>query len=115
MFKCFLSNYFSYFFHGVLNSSPFIKAHPLSFQLCVIHPVIQRVVIAYNLGGVKCQPSLKCRGYYAAHFTPLNLADWLESFPSHFVLYFFKQFQFRRHTLAFQFTNFVDKPKFSYR
>ena len=58
-----------------------------------------------------------------ADLTPLNLADSLESVlsllvlysePSCFftlsllVLYFLKQFQFR--SLAFQFTNFVDKP-----
>ena len=49
-----------------------------------------------------------------ADLAPLNLADSLESFLSILVSYFFKQFQFRRHSLAFQFTNFVDKPKFSY-
>ena len=48
-----------------------------------------------------------------ADLTPLNLTDSLESFLSLLVLYFFKQLQFRRHSLAFQFTNFVDKPKFS--
>ena len=37
-----------------------------------------------------------------ADLTPLNLADSLESFLSLFVLSFFKQFQFRRHSLAFQ-------------
>ena len=42
-----------------------------------------------------------------ADLTPLNLADSLESFLSLLVLHFFKQFQFRRHSLAFQFTNFV--------
>ena len=47
-----------------------------------------------------------------ADLTPLNLADSLVSFLSLLVLYFFKQLQFRRHTLAFQFTNFVDKPNF---
>ena len=67
---------------------------------------------SYNLGGVKCQPSLKYSGYYVAHLTPLNLADWLESFLSLLVLYFFKQFQFRRLSLDLQLTNFVDKPKF---
>ena len=35
------------------------KGHPLSFRLFFIHPVIQRVAIT-NLGGVKCQPFLKC-------------------------------------------------------
>ena len=35
-----------------------------------------------NLGGVKCQPSLKCSGYYVADLTPLNLAE-----PSCFVLF----------------------------
>ena len=49
-----------------------------------------------------------------ADLTPLNLADLLESFFSLLVLYFFKQFQFIRHSLAFQFTNFDDKPIFSY-
>ena len=68
-----------------------------------------------NLGGVKCQPSVKCNGYYVADLTPLNHTDSLESFLSILALYFFKQFQFRRqHSLTFQFTNFVDKPKFSY-
>ena len=46
-----------------------------------------------------------------ADLTPLNLADSLESFLSLLVLYFFKQFQFRRHSLAFQFTNLVDTGK----
>ena len=49
-----------------------------------------------------------------ADLTPLNLADSLESFLSLLVLYFIKQFEFITHGLAFQFTNFVDKPKFSY-
>ena len=93
-------------FHTLFHAT-FIKAHPLSFQLCFIHPVIQRVI----LGGVKCQPFLICSGYYVADLTPLNLTDLLESFLSLLVLYFFKQFQFRRHSLAFQFTNFA---KFSY-
>ena len=53
-------------------------------------------------------------GYYVADLTPPNFADSLESFLSLLVLYFFKRFQFRIHSLAFQFTNFVDKPKFSY-
>ena len=61
-----------------------------------------------------CKPSLKCSGYYVADLTHIHLADSLESFLSLLVLYFFKHFQFRRHSLAFQFTNFVDKPKFSY-
>ena len=73
-----------------------------------------RQYLDFSKGGVKCQPSLKCSGYYVAYLTPLNLADSLESFLSLLVLYVFKQFQFRRHSLAFQFTNFVDKPKFSY-
>ena len=72
-------------------------------------------VLPDNLDGLKCQPFLKCSGYYVADFTPLNLADSLESFLNLLVLHFFKQFQFIRHSLAFQFTNFVDKPKFSYR
>ena len=59
-----------------------------------------------------CWPSLTCSGYYVADLTPLNLADSFESFLSLLVLHFFKQFQFRRHSLAFQFTNFVDKPNF---
>ena len=49
-----------------------------------------------------------------ADLTPLNLADLLESFVSLLVLYFFKHFQFIRPTsFAFQYTNFIDKPKFS--
>ena len=59
-----------------------------------------------------CQPSLKCSGYYVADLTPLNLTDYLESFLSLLVLYSFKQFPFRRHSLAFQFTNFVNKLNF---
>ena len=71
-------------------------------------------ILLHNLGEVKCLSSLKCSGYYVADLTPLNLANSLESFLSLLVLYFFNYFQFRRHSLAFQFTNFVDKPKLSY-
>ena len=49
-----------------------------------------------------------------ADLAPLNLADSLESLLSFLVLDFFKQFQFRKYSSAFQFTNLVDKPKFSY-
>ena len=44
----------------------------------------------------------------------LNVADSLDSFLSCLVLHFFKPFYFRRHSLAFQFINFVDKPKLPY-
>ena len=43
--------------------------------------------VLHNLGGVKCQPFLKSSAY--------NVADVI-------------------HSLVFQFTNVVDKPKFSY-
>ena len=46
--------------------------------------------LLHNLGGVKCQPSLKCSGYYVADLTPLNLADSLESFLSLLVFALFK-------------------------
>ena len=49
-----------------------------------------------------------------ADLTPLNLFDSLESFLTLLVLYFVKQFEFITHSFAFQFTNFVDKIKFSY-
>ena len=50
-----------------------------------------------------------------AQFTPLYLSDSLiGEFSEPFFLQFFKQFPFRRYSLAFQFTNFVDKPKYSY-
>ena len=47
----------------------FIKAHPLSFD----HPIIQRG--SYYIIWVKCQPFLKCSGYYVADLTTLNLTD----------------------------------------
>ena len=48
-----------------------------------------------------------------ADLAPLNLADSLETLLRLLFLHFFKQFEFSRHSLAFQFTNFVDKSKFS--
>ena len=45
-----------------------------------------------------------------AELTPLHRTDSLEIFLSLLFLHFFQQFQFRRHSLTFQFTKFVDKP-----
>ena len=72
---------------------------------------------SHTLGGVKCQ---KCSAYYVANLISL-IADsfffvtiMLGTLLSLVFWNFFKQFQFRRHSLAFQFTNFVDKPNFSH-
>ena len=44
--------------------------------------------------------TLICLVLYVVDLTPLNLTDSLDSFLSLLVMYFFKQFQFRRHCLA---------------
>ena len=48
-----------------------------------------------------------------ADLTPLNLIDSLETFLSLFVFALFQAISTQKHSLAFQFTTFVDKPKFS--
>ena len=48
---------------------PSIKAHPLSFRL------FSFTKGSYYTIEVKCQPFLKCSGYYVADLTPLNLTD----------------------------------------
>ena len=45
--------------------------------------------------------------------TPLNLTDSLETFLSLFVYAHFQAISIQKHSLAFQFTTFVDKPKCS--
>ena len=55
----------------------------------ILHPLLK---LLHNLGGVRCQPSLKCSGYYVADLTPLKLADSLECFLSLLVLYFSSNF-----------------------
>ena len=56
----------------------------------------------HNLGGVKCQQSLKCSGYYVAHLTPLNLADWLESFLSLLFCIFFQAISIQKTYLGLE-------------
>ena len=66
----------------IIPPHPFVKAQPLFLQLFFIDQTIQKVL--HKLGGVKCQPFLKISAYYVADLI---------------------------HSLPFQFTNFVDKPK----
>ena len=69
----------------VPRNKQFLHGQPLFFfQLFFIHQVIQRVL--HYLGGVVSVISKKNSAYYVADLI---------------------------HSSAFQFTNFVDKPKFS--
>ena len=66
----------------------FLIPHPLLRHTHFLFNYVLFIQSLHNLGGVKCQPSLKCSGYYVADLTPLNFADSLEfSEPSCFVLF----------------------------